>query len=387
MDLALTEEMRAVQAAAREFARRHIVPIARACDEAERFPREVFERAFADGLMTGGLPRELGGLGWGPIELMLIAEELAAACSGIATSMLVHYLPLEALTRFATPAQQATWLPRLTERLTFVSFAATEASSGQDVANGATRAVRDGDGWVLTGEKQFITNASHADYFVTIARTDDPPAPHAPRPSMFVVPRDAPGLTVGPPVPKLGQRASDTASVSYADVRLPADALIGVEGEGLAQAVTSLAKSRTLIGAMAIGVARAALDLALTTAQRKRWNRQLLYHEHYLLRLGRMDAELAGARGLVLAAAWSLATGRDPIVAASRAKLIAAEVAMRTTSEVVEMLGGMGYTRDVLAEKLMRDAKLFQIYEGPTTMQERILGTSLISGQSIHTWV
>ena len=387
MDFSLSEEQKEIQRSAREFAKRYVAPVARECDEKEEFPRAVFEHAFRDGIMTGALPREYGGLGWGAVELALVMEEVAAACCGIATSLFIHYLPLEAILRFGTDEQKSEFVPRVCERLTFAAFAATDATSGQDIVHGATRAVRQGNHFRLSGEKQFITNASYAEFFVVIARTDDPPNDINPSSSMFIVPRETPGVTTGPPVKKLGQRASDTASVFFDDALVADRYLLGKAGEGLLQGVTALMKSRTMIAAMGVGVARAALQLAIETGGRRRWRRPLLYHEHYVLRLGRMETSIAAARLLTLNAAWALAQRIDDVTYASKAKMFAANVAMETASEALEMLGGMGYTRDFPAEKYLRDAKLLQIFEGPTTMQERIVGTSLATGEDVKEWL
>jgi acyl-CoA dehydrogenase len=386
MDFSLTDEQRQIQQAAREFAGKFVAPIARECDDKEDMPRDVFERAFADGILTGVIPREYGGLGWTAVELVLMVEEIAAACCGMATSLFVHYLPLEALLCFGTDEQRAKYVGGFCDKLTFASFAATDASSGQDIVHSATRATRQGDHYRLNGEKQFITNASWADFFVVIARTEEPANEANPAVSMFIVPRDTPGVSVGPPVKKLGQRASNTASVFFDDAPVPASNLLGKEGHGLVQGITALMKSRTMIAAMGVGVARAALQLAIETGERRRWRRPLIYHEHYVLRLGRLETSIAAARLLTFNSAWALAQGSTEVAHASRAKMFAGEVAMTTASEALEMMGGMGYTREFLAEKLLRDAKLLQIFEGPTTMQERIVGTSLIMGD-VKAWL
>lgn len=386
MDFTLTDEQKQIQLSAREFAKKFVAPIARECDDKEDMPREVFEQAFRDGLLTGVIPREYGGLGWTAVELVLMVEEIAAACCGMATSLFVHYLPLEAILHFGTEEQRRQYVTQVCDQLTLVSFAATDASSGQDIVHSATRAARRGREYHLSGEKQYITNASWASYFVVIARTDDPPNEQNPSVSMFLVPRDTPGLSIGPPVKKLGQRASNTASVFLDEVVVPEGNLLGKEGNGLLQGITALMKSRTMIAAMGVGVARAALDLAVQTGQRRRWRRPLIYHEHYMLRLGRMETNIAAARLLTLRAAWELAQGNGDVTHASRAKMFAANVAMETASEALEMLGGMGYTRETMAEKLLRDAKLLQIFEGPTTMQQRIVGTSLVMGD-VKDWL
>jgi acyl-CoA dehydrogenase len=386
LDFLLSDEQKQIQRSAREFARKVVAPIARECDDKEDMPRAVFEKAFDDGLITGVIPREYGGLGWTAVELVLMVEEIAAACCGMATSLFVHYLPLEAILQFGSEEQRRAYVTPVCERLTLVSFAATDASSGQDIVHSATRATRRDGAFHLTGEKQYITNASWASTFVVIARTDDPPNEQNPSVSMFLVPRDTPGVSIGPPVKKLGQRASNTASVFFDDALVPEANLLGKEGNGLLQGITALMKSRTMIAAMGVGVARAALELAIETGQRRRWRRPLLYHEHYMLRLGRMETEIAAARLLTLRSAWELARGNSDVTHASRAKMFAANVAMETASEALEMLGGMGYTREMMSEKLLRDAKLLQIFEGPTTMQQRIVGTSLVMGD-VKDWL
>lgn len=385
MEFGLSEKQKETQQAAREFAARVMAPIARECDDKETMPREVFERAFKDGILTAALPVEYGGMGGTALDLIIIVEELAAACCGMTTGMFLQYLAMEALLRYGTEEQKRQYVGRFCEQLTFASFAATDAATGQDVGHSATRATRHGDHYVLNGEKQFITNARLADFHIVIARTEDPPNEANPKVSQFIVPKETPGVTVGPPVKKLGQRASDTASIHFDNAAVPVRNLIGTEGSGLAQTFASLMKSRTIIASMGVGIASAALRIAVETGERRRWRRPVLFHEHYVLRLGRMSTNIAAARLLTYNSAWMIMQGTQDLTYASRAKLFGGEVAMTTANEVVEMLGGMGYTRDFLAEKLLRDAKLLQIAEGPTTMQQRIVGSGLVD--DVERWL
>jgi alkylation response protein AidB-like acyl-CoA dehydrogenase len=302
---------------------------------------------------------------------MVVAEELAAACGGFATSIMVTTLPIRALMLFGTEAQQQEFLPRLTKQLTFCSFAMTEPDAGQDLSAFTTRAERAGDDFVIRGAKQFISNASHADFFVTVAKLSTSMKSL----TAFIVPANTPGVSVGKPDRKLGQRLNNTAPVFFDDVRVPASYRLGRDGQGAEVILKSLDLSRTGIGAMGVGIARAAIHDAIETGKaRSRWGRPLIEHEHYLMRLAKMATDVTSARLLAHYSAWKMTQGQLNRVEACMSKMTGGNVAMQVTTEVVEMLGGMGYTRELMAEKRMRDAKLLQIYEGPTTTMLSVIG-------------
>ena len=373
----LSEEQLALQARAREFALAELVPRRAELDEHNRFPEELHARAFEQGFLRLSLPREVGGEGRPYLDTLLAVEEIAYGDLGFATSHFVQWLSIGALLGHGTPEQQSRWLGALTRRPSFCSFALTEphaGSAGVQLARTVARPV-DG-GYELSGEKCYITNAPVADWFTVLARVEPSPLPPGEFPlTCFVVPRESAGLSVRAPYHKLGQRASATGEVTLDRVFVEAGNLIGEVGAGPRIVLSALNRGRSGIGAMGTGVARAARDLVLNFgyARRTFGNQRLIAQQDYRFRLADIDVRIHAARMLTWRAAWEIDNGPAPERFASMAKLFGGDLAASVTGEAVEMLGGLGYMREGAVEKLMRDAKLLQIYEGPPAVQKTLL--------------
>lgn len=379
MDLKLTEEQRALQELAREFARNEIEPVSAHHDQTGEFAMDIYKKAWELGLMNTHIPEEYGGLGLGSFENCLIAEELAAGCSGIYTSMEVNTLAEAPVVVAGTDEQKKRFLTPLTEELRFASYAVTEPDAGSDVASIRTRAVRDGDDYVLNGHKMWITGAGHASWFFVLAYTD----PEARYKGMtgFLVPADLPGIHVGKKEINMGQRASDTRAVDFEDVRVPAANRLGAEGEGWLIAMRAFDRTRPPVAAGAVGVARRAMEHAVQYAQERRaFGAPIAQHQAVSFMLADMAKDVAAARLLVWQAALKIDAGERNTMEAAMAKCFAADTVMRVTTDAVQVLGGYGYNSEYPVEKLMRDAKVFQIYEGTSQIQRIIIARELLRG-------
>ncbi len=376
---ALTEEQRALQETARRVARAEILPVAAKLDREERFPREICEKAFELGLVNLTLPAELGGPGLSHVELVIVAEEIAAGCVAVATTLVANDLALLPIVLHGTPDQQRRLLAPFTERLRFASFCLTEPGAGSDVAGLATRARREGDDYVLEGTKCFITNGGVAEQLTVFATVD--PALGRRGISCFVVEGRPPGLAVAKKEEKMGQRASETVMLHFDGVRVPSRNRVGAEGEGFQVAMSTLDHSRPLTAVFAVGIARAALEHAVAYArERKQFGRPIADLQAIQFMLADMASDVEAARLLTWKAAWLLDEGQRSTLASSHAKRFAADMAMKVTTDAVQIFGGYGYTRDYPVEKLMRDAKLVQIYEGTSQVQRMVIARELLRG-------
>jgi acyl-CoA dehydrogenase len=369
VSFALSDDQEAWRAHAREFARTHV--LARTdLDQCNHFPLDVYEAAFHAKLVTAGLPARLGGGGRSLIDIVLAVEEVAYADVGVATSTFLLNLGASPLQLFGTDDQQERWLRPLCEKLGFAAFAWTEPEGSSNLfGRPASTVARPVDGgFVIDGVKSTISNGSVADIVTVFARLDEGL-------SCFVVHRSTAGVEVATPYQKMGQRAADTAEVRFREVFVPAADQLGRGGQGYQIAVRSLLRSRVGVCAMAIGVSRRARDLAIrhghdrTSGDGKR----LIEQQDYRLRIAEMEAEIEMARALCWRAAWEVDHGPEAIKLASCAKLIGGNVAVRITNEAIEMLGATGYMQAGLAEKLFRDAKLLQIYEGTQFVQKSLI--------------
>jgi acyl-CoA dehydrogenase len=376
----LTEEQRALRDLTRQFAREAIIPIATECDRTERFPWEVHQKAFDLGLMTACLPSEYGGGGLGLLEGCLVAEELNYACAGIAGASGATFLACTPLLVAGTPDQKERFLRPMCQRLTLAAFCTTEPGAGSDVAAIATTAKRVGDQYVISGSKRFISNGSHARWYAVFA-TVDRSLGHKGL-CAFIVPSDLPGVVRGRREDKMGQRAADTAEVFFEDVRVPESNRLGAEGDGFRIAMQAFDLTRPWIGAQAVGVARRALDEALQYARgRSTFGAPIADHQAIQFMLADMAMEIEATRLLTYKAAWLHDQGRSNTVVASYAKAFGADMAMRVTTNAVQVLGGYGYIKDYPVEKLMRDAKLLQIYEGTSQIQRLVIARRLVRGE------
>ncbi|MBI4861699.1 MAG: acyl-CoA dehydrogenase family protein [Candidatus Riflebacteria bacterium] len=376
MDFSLTEEQQEFQRLAREFTQKEIVPKARHHDQTGEFPKEILKKAWELGLMNLHIPEEYGGLGRSCVDECLVAEEIAAGCCGMATPMLVNNLASAPVIFAGTQEQKKRFLTPLTEEFLFVAYAVTEPGAGSDVQALRTTAKRVGDDYVINGEKAWITGASVAHWFFVLALTD--PAKKAKGMSTFLVPASTPGITVGKKEDNLGQRASDTRGVTFSDVVVSKEYLLGSEGDGFKIAMTGFDCSRPPVAAMAVGLARSAMEHSIRYAQ-ERTTFGVPIHQHQ--GVGFMIADMAksveAARLLAWRAAWTRDQGQRNTFHASCAKAFAADAAMQIALDAVQVHGAYGYSKEYPVEKLLRDAKVIQIYEGTSQIQRLIIAREL----------
>lgn len=378
IDFEITEEQKALIETARRFAKERIIPIAAECDREAKFPRDVFEEAWSIGLVNPTLPTEYGGAGLCDVDSSFITEELAYGCSGIQTSMTANTLGMTPLKLAGSAEQKKKYLSWLAREPIFASYATTEPGAGSDVAGLQTRARREPDGgYVLNGQKCWITNASLATFF-TIFATENPELRHKGI-GAFLVHRDAKGLDVGKHEDKLGQRASDTAVVTLEDVRVPLGQVLAPPGHGFKLAMETFNQTRPDIGAIATGLMRRCLDECVAYAkERKTFGKPIAEHQLVQAMIAEMAIRIEATSLLVRKAAWNLDKGiRDPIVS-SFAKAYGADSAMATAVDAVQVFGGNGYVKEYPVEKLMRDAKVLQIYEGTSQIQRIVIAKSVL---------
>ncbi|MDQ3894546.1 MAG: acyl-CoA dehydrogenase family protein [Actinomycetota bacterium] len=376
VSFAPTGEQRALRALAHEFAEREIRPRAADYDEHSTHPADVLEQAHEVGLMNPHVPEEYGGLGLGAFEGILIGEELAWGCSGIAVSIVTNTLGSAPVVIAGSDEQKRAWLPPLIAEPLLCSFALTEPNAGSDVSGIQTTAVRHGDEYVINGSKMFITNAGHAAWTVVFASSDRSGGHRGL--SAFVVPMDAEGVVVEKHLDKMGQRATDTSAIAFQDVRVPAANRLGEEGQGFKIAMTTLDFTRPGTAAGAVGVARAAYEYAVEYArERVQFGQPIAMNQGVNFPIADMAAEIEAARLLTWQAAWLLDQGERATLQSSFAKCFAADTAMKVTTDAVQVFGGYGYIKEYPVEKLMRDAKLFQIYEGTSQIQRLVIAKEI----------
>jgi alkylation response protein AidB-like acyl-CoA dehydrogenase len=371
----LAGEQLELQRLAHDFAERELRPIAPECDEREEFAGDLLAKAAALGLTSYAIPREYGGGGVGALTSALIAEELSWGCAGLAGGLQATMFPVRPLVRFGTDAQRERYLPLLaSESGTLAAIAFTEPHAGSDLAAIRTSARRDGDDWVLAGEKVYVTNGGIAELTLVFAQAEAGM-------TAFLVEKGDPGVTAGRKERKLGLRASYTGSIVLDDARLPADRLLGEEGQGFLVAMDFFEVSRPQVAAAAVGVARAAFEYATAYArEREAFGRPLLDRQGVSFKLADMAIEVEAARLLVWRACDAVDRGEDAGLLGSYAKAFAADAAMRATTNGVQILGGAGVMRDHPVEKWLRDAKVFQIVEGTSEIQRQIIATYLKQG-------
>jgi len=358
----------------RDLGAKELLPRAAQAEADEEFPREVFRTLGAVGLLGLPYPEEYGGAGQ-PYEVYLqVLEEIAAVWSSVGVGVSVHALSCFGLVSFGTEEQRRAWLPDMLGGDLLGAYSLSEAHAGSDPAAMSTRAVRDGDDYVLDGAKAWTTHGGHADFYQVMARTSDDRKGI----SCFLVPADAEGLSADPPERKMGLTGSATATVRLDHVRVPARRRIGAEGDGLKIALAGLDSGRLGIAAVATGLAQGALDQAVRYAkERQTFGKPIIEHQGLAFLLADMEAAVQSARATTLHAARlkdrGLPFGRE----ASIAKLVATDNAMKVTTDAVQVLGGYGYTRDFPVERYMREAKVMQIFEGTNQIQRLVIGRAL----------
>ena len=372
----LTDEQRMLQGLARNFARSEIAPVAEHYDRSAEFPIPVINKARQAGLLNINIPMEYGGGGASLIEECLVDEELAWGCSGISTTLNINNLAAIPIMVGGSDEQKREWLGRMVDGQ-LGSYAVTEPAAGSDVTGIQTTATRRGAEYCLKGSKTFISNASFSDFFVVFAYTDR--AKRYKGMSAFIVERDREGFSVSKKFDKLGQRASDTAEINLADVVVPEANRLGREGDGFMIAMQVFDKSRPTVAASAVGVAQRALDESLKYAkERHTFGVPLADHQVIAHMLADMAMNIQAARLLVWQSAWLADQGQPNTKFAAFAKAFAADAAMKITTDAVQIHGGYGYMKEYPVEKLMRDCKVFQIYEGTSQIQRNIIARELL---------
>ncbi|GHG65333.1 acyl-CoA dehydrogenase family protein [Comamonas sp. JC664] len=376
MEFQLTDAQRALQDAARKFAREVIRPKAAHYDETATFPRDLLTAAWELGLLNMAIPAEYGGVGLSHLEQVIVAEELSWGCAGVATSIIANDLANLPIILHATDEQKKRLLGHFAEKVKFSSFCLTEPEAGSDVANMQTTARREGDHYVLNGAKCFITNGGHAEQY-TVFATVDKSKKHKGI-TCFVVEGRPAGLTVSKHENKMGQRASDTVSLTFEDVRVPVENRIGEEGQGFAIAMATLDNSRPLTAMFSVGIARAALEHSMEYAsQRRTFGKPIIEHQAVQFMIAEMGMNTHAARMLTYESAWLLDEGKRNTLQSSYAKCFAADMAMKVATDAVQVYGGYGYIKEYPVEKLMRDAKLIQVYEGTSQVQRLVIAREL----------
>lgn len=377
-DFEPSEEQRALVDATKRFVKERVTPVAAQCDRESRFPTNVFEEAHALGLINPTLPAAYGGAGLTDVDDSLITEEIAYGCTGIQTSFTANTLGLTPIKLAGSEEQKRRYLGWLTKEPVMVSYATSEPSMGSDIAGMQCRATKDSGGaYVLTGTKQWITNASLASFYVVFA-TEDPSLRHRGI-GAFIVERSQSGVKPGKHEDKLGQRASDTAALVLEEVRIPSAQVLAPPGEGFKLAMETFNQTRPAIGAGALGLMRRCLDECVIYArERKAFGVAIAEHQLVQAMIAEMAIRIEATSLLVRKAAWSLDAGaRNPFIS-SCAKAYAADAAMQTALDAVQIFGGYGYVKDYPVEKLMRDAKIFQIYEGTAQIQRLVIARNVI---------
>jgi acyl-CoA dehydrogenase len=376
---ALSDEQKALRELAREFAEKEIRPKAAEYDEHQTHAAEVVAKAHEVGLMNLHIPAEHGGPELSLLEGALVSEELCWGCAGIGTSIICSGLGAGPVVIAGSDEQKRTWLSPLIEEPLLCSFGLTEPDAGSDVARMKSTAVRKGDEYVLNGSKTFITNAGHAAWTVVFAKTD-PDAEHRGI-SAFVVPMDTPGVTIEKHLDKMGQRATDTSAFSFTDAVVPAANRLGEEGDGFKIAMQTLDTTRPGTAIGAVGVAQAAYEYAAAySKERVTFGQPIAMNQGINFLIADMVTNIEAARLLCWQAAWMLDAGygRKATLYSSMAKRFAADIAMEVTTDAVQIFGGYGYIKEYPVEKLMRDAKLYQIYEGTSQIQRLVIARDVL---------
>ncbi len=371
VDFTLTDEQRALREMAHDFAANEIRPVAWEYDRDGDWPQPVLEKAWELGLMNAHIPEAYGGPGISYLDGVLIEEEMGWGCSGIATSIAANGLATAPLALAGHEELKRTYLGMLTEAPLYASFCLTEPDAGSDVSGMRTTATRKGDKWVINGSKCFITNGGYASYFTVYAKTDKA-AGHRGI-SCFLVPKDD-TVTVDKKEDKMGQRASNTATITFNDTEIPADHLIGEENKGFKIAMMTLDRTRPGVASMAVGIARAAFEFATTySKERVQFGVPIAMHQGIQFMIADMATKVHAARLMTWNSAVLLDQGRRNTIESSHAKRFAADSAMEVTTDAVQVYGGYGFIKEYPVEKLMRDAKIMQLYEGTSQIQRLVI--------------
>jgi len=376
IDFSLSAEQMEIQARARAFALAEIAPISAEYDRKAEVPPDIVAKAKSAGLLNVTIPKEYGGMGYGALQSAMIAEELGAACAGISITILVNGLALTPIQLVGTQEQKERFLRPVAEGAKLAAFCLTERGAGSDASAIATTALVDGDDLVINGQKCFVTSGGLAEIMIVFALTDPERGPRGV--SAIVVPADTPGIRVSKVEDKMGQRASNTVELTFENVRVPRANILGKAGRGFAIALQTLDFGRSGVAALSVGVARAALDHAVAYAKsRQQFGAPIINNQGVSFMLADMATKVDAARLLAWRAAWMVDQGLKGTETSAMAKCFASDTAMEVTTSAVQILGGCGYMKDYPVEKLMRDAKLLQIYEGTNQIQRMVIARQL----------
>ncbi len=382
VDFTLTDEQKDIRELAHDFATKEIRPVAWDYDRDATWPQEIIEKAWEVGLMNSHIPEEYGGPGLDFLTGCLIEEELGWGCSGIGTSLMCNGLATTPVILGGSDETKQEFLSPLTEEPKLASFCLTEPDAGSDVSGMKTTAVKKGDKYVINGTKCFITNGSHADWYTVYAKTDKE-AGHRGI-SAFVVPRNLDGVAVDKKEDKLGQRASDTAMISFSDVEIPEANLLGEENKGFKLAMATLDRTRPGVSAMAVGIAQAAFEFATDySKERVQFGVPIAMHQAIQFMIADMATKIEAARLLVWKSGVELDQGKRNTLISSHAKRFAADSAMEVAVDAVQVYGGYGFIKEYPVEKLMRDAKIMQLYEGTSQIQRLVIARETLMPRQI----
>lgn len=372
LNFSLTPEQLEVQKQARAFALNEVLPAAWHYDAKDEVPLFVLKKAFDAGLMNTDIPRQYGGKGFGILEGALITEEVAAACPGMATSIFDNSLGMEPILLSQNEKLKEKYFNEIRKNFKLICFATSEPGMGSDVSGIRCQAKADGADFVLNGTKYWITNGGIADY-LTVFATIDPESQHEGI-CAFLIEKTWPGVSIGKRIPKLGQRCSNTAGLHFNNVRVPKENVIAPPGEGFVLAMKTFSRTRPVIGAFAVGAARSAMEYAIDYVKKRRaFGTKIVNFQAIQFKIAEMYQKVETARLLTWKAAWEADNGIDPTISASVAKLYATEAAQEVVDEALQVFGGYGYTKMFPLEKLLRDTRLFRIYEGTSEIQRVIL--------------
>ena len=379
MKFELSEEQSLIRDTVREFAESEIGPSAAERDEEERFDRSLMFDSLAELGLTGIVfPEEYGGAGADYLSYAIAVEELSRVCASTGVTLSAHLsLCANPIYLFGTESQKQQFLVPLATGEKMGAFGLTEPSAGSDAGSTKTTAVKDGDDWILNGSKIFITNGGEAEIYVVLARTDRDAKKHHGI-SAFIIEKDTEGFSFGKKEQKLGIRSSPTMEIIFENCRVPAESLLGEEGQGFKVAMKTLDGGRIGIASQAIGIAQGALEQAVNYAkERKQFDKPIAAFQGISFQLADMATQIEAARLMVYNAAYRASAGLSYSQASAMAKLMASETAMKVSTQAVQVLGGYGYSREFPVERMMRDAKITEIYEGTSEIQRLVIGTAL----------
>ncbi|MDR0478115.1 MAG: acyl-CoA dehydrogenase family protein [Desulfobulbaceae bacterium] len=377
MDYFLTEQQQMIADTARQITDERIIPQRAGLDERHEFPRDILNAMAQADLFAIAVPEAYGGLGGGCLDICVALEQFGRGCIGVGTAFAASSLGIYPILFAGSEEMKQKYLSRIATGSAFAAFGLTEANAGSDASGIRTTAVKDGDEWVLNGTKQWITNGGEADVYTVVAITDRAKGPRGA--SMFVVEAGDPGFSCGPKEKKMGIRASSTTELIFNNCRIPKDRLIGREGTGFITVMRTLDASRPGIGALGVGLAQGALDVAASYAkQRVQFDKPIIAFQAIQHMLADMAIGVEAARALIYGAARHIdAHPKDMSKVSSMSKVFATDMAMKVTTDAVQVLGGYGYMMEYPVEKMMRDAKILQIYEGTNQIQRNVIGQEL----------